>query len=112
MSWGSNLINACVVKPYHYTEGVATTVSTGMSIFKNLSETSPFKWRAKSEDCSNLKLELWIFFFTAAAKLLQSCPALCDPIDSSPPDSAIPGILQARTLEWVTTAFFFFHEKL
>ena len=35
----------------------------------------------------------------AAAKLLQSCPSLCDPIDSSPPGSAVPGILQARTLE-------------
>ena len=36
----------------------------------------------------------------AAAKSLQSCPTLCDPIDSSPPGSAVPGILQARTLEW------------
>ena len=35
------------------------------------------------------------------AKSLQSCPTLCDPIDSSPPGSPIPGILQARTLEWV-----------
>ena len=37
----------------------------------------------------------------AAAKLLQSCPTLCDPIDGSPPGSTAPGILQARTLEWV-----------
>ena len=37
----------------------------------------------------------------AAAKSHQSCPTLCDPIDGSPPGSAIPGILQARTLEWV-----------
>ena len=37
----------------------------------------------------------------AAAKLLQSCPTLCDPIDGSLPSSPIPGILQARTLEWV-----------
>ena len=37
----------------------------------------------------------------AAAKPLQSCPTLCDPIDGSPPGSAVPGILQARTLEWV-----------
>ena len=37
----------------------------------------------------------------AAAKSLQSCPTLCDPIDSSPPGSPIPGILQARTVEWV-----------
>ena len=37
----------------------------------------------------------------AAAKSLQSCPTLCDPIDGSLPGSSIPGILQARTLEWV-----------
>ena len=37
----------------------------------------------------------------AAAKSLQSCPTLCDPVDGSPPGSPIPGILQARTLEWV-----------
>ena len=41
----------------------------------------------------------------AAAKLLQSCPTLCDPIDHSPPGSPIPGILQARTLEWVAISF-------
>ena len=40
-----------------------------------------------------------------AAKSLQSCPTLCDPIDGSPPGSAIPGILQARVLEWVAIAF-------
>ena len=40
-----------------------------------------------------------------AAKSLQSCPTLCDPIDGSPPGSAIPGILQARTLEWVAISF-------
>ena len=39
--------------------------------------------------------------FGAAAKSLQSCPTLCDPIDGSPPGSSVPGILQARTLEWV-----------
>ena len=42
---------------------------------------------------------------TATAKSLQSCPTLCDPTDSSPPGSLVPGILQARTLEWVTIAF-------
>ena len=41
----------------------------------------------------------------AAAESLQSCPTLCDPTDGSPPGSAIPGILQARTLEWVAIAF-------
>ena len=50
-----------------------------------------------------------IFFFkdssAAAAKSLQSCPTLCYSIDGSPPGSAIPGILQARTLEWVAISF-------
>ena len=39
------------------------------------------------------------------AKSLQSCPTLCDPIDGSPPGSLVPGILQARTLEWGATSF-------
>ena len=41
----------------------------------------------------------------AAAKSLQSCPILCDPVKGSPPGSPVPGILQARTLEWVAIAF-------
>jgi len=41
----------------------------------------------------------------AAAKSLQSCPTLCDPIDGSPPGSPVPGILQERTLEWVAISF-------
>ena len=43
---------------------------------------------------------------SASAKSLQSCPTLCDPIDGGPPGSAIPGILQARTLEWVAIYFY------
>ena len=42
---------------------------------------------------------------TAAAKSLQSCPSLCNPIDGSPPGSPVPGILQARVLEWGASAF-------
>ena len=45
------------------------------------------------------------YFFTAAAKSLQSYPTLCDPIDSSLPGSSFPGTLQARTLEWVAISF-------
>ena len=41
----------------------------------------------------------------AAAKLLQSCPTLCNPIGGSPPGSPVPGILQTRTLEWVAISF-------
>ena len=44
-------------------------------------------------------------YAAAAAKLLRSCPTLCDPIDGSPPGSPVPGILQARTLEWVAISF-------
>ena len=44
-------------------------------------------------------------YFAAAAKSLQSCPTLCEPIDGSPPGSPVPGILQARTLEWVAIYF-------
>ena len=44
-------------------------------------------------------------FAAAAAKSLQSCPTLCDPINGSPPGSPIPGILQARVLEWVAISF-------
>ena len=47
----------------------------------------------------------WNISAAAAAKSLQSCLTLCDPIDGSPPGSAVPGILQARTLEWVAISF-------
>jgi len=52
-------------------------------------------------NCKGLK----IIAAAAAAKSLQSCPTLCDPIDGSPPGSPVPGILQARTLEWVAISF-------
>ena len=48
---------------------------------------------------------LLIVWYAAAAKSLQSCPTLCDPIDGSLPGSPVPGILQARTLEWVAISF-------
>ena len=46
-----------------------------------------------------------LIFYFLLAKSLQSCPTLCDPIDGSPPGSPVPGILQARTLEWVAISF-------
>ena len=52
-----------------------------------------------------IKSQVWLCVAAAAAKSLQSCPTLCDPIDSSPPGSPVPGILQARTLEWVAISF-------
>ena len=77
-------------------------------------------WRVKLSSSSNLPSwvlfngELWFQKYyisvqfaaaAAAAKSLQSCPTVCDPIDGSPPGSPVPGILQARTLEWVAIAF-------
>ena len=55
----------------------------------------------------SLLVEAWLVFEAAAtaAKSLQSCPTLCDPIDGSPRGSPVPGILQARTLEWVASSF-------
>ena len=52
-----------------------------------------------------MKVSYLVTIVAAAAKSLQSCPTLCDPIDGSPPGSAIPGIHQARTLEWVAISF-------
>ena len=53
----------------------------------------------------NNLLYISIYRYAAAAKSLQSCLTLCDPIDSSPPGSPVPGILQARTLEWAAMSF-------
>ena len=52
-----------------------------------------------------LKGKKVLTFVAAAAESLQSCPTLHDPIDGSPPGSAVPGVLQARTLEWVAISF-------
>ena len=56
----------------------------------------------KGKDCNVYSL---IAAAAAAAKSLQSCPTLCDPIEGSPPGSPVPGILQARALEWVAISF-------
>ena len=64
-------------------------------------------WRQRFSNCSPQTSSLsstWTCV-AAAAKSLQSCPTLCDPIDSSPPGSPVPGILQARTLDWVAISF-------
>ena len=53
---------------------------------------------------SLLKVD-YMCYAAAAAKSFQSCPTLCDPIDGSPPGTPVPGILQARTLEWVAISF-------
>ena len=69
---------------------------------------SIWKWAWCVIRAVNSVKSAWIKIVTAtatAAKSLQSCPTLCDPIDSSPPGSPFPGIHWARTLEWVATSF-------
>ena len=62
-------------------------------------------WRSFLYSSSVYSCHLLISFASVTAKSLQLCPTLCDPIDSSPPGSPVPGILQARTLEWVAISF-------
>ena len=62
-------------------------------------------WKGKLALFQVLALRGRVAAAAAAAKSLQSCPTLCDPIDGSPPGSPVPGILQARTLEWVAISF-------
>ena len=59
-------------------------------------------WRIKDQ---HTKINSFLYTAAAAAKSLQSCPTLCDPIDGISPGSLVPGILQARTLEWVAISF-------
>ena len=73
-------------------------------IFIHIGQHQP-KWLGalyKQELCTKAFIE---HAAAAAAKSLQLCPTLCDPIHGSPPGSAVPGILQARTLEWVAISF-------
>ena len=68
-----------------------------------MSETLSHVWIVLS--CVSERQSTSFFAAAAAAKSLQSCPTLCDPIDGSPLGSSVPGILQARTLEWVAISF-------
>ena len=86
-----------------YKENNFDTVLDGLHKFLHVNDSSvPLNWpmdlprrKPRSPDVPT----------AAAAKSLQSCPTLCDPIDGSPPGSSVPGILQARTLEWVAISF-------
>ena len=68
---------------------------------REYSETILLQGKTWEPLCENTFHQLCVECDAAAAKLLQSCPILCNPIDGSPPGSPVPGILQARTLEWV-----------
>ena len=92
--------------PFGMTAEQQVTTATGYLLQRVSGVVERFSWQCSSRlgstQSSNKFCEL---FAAAAAKLLQSCPTLCDPIDGSPPGSPIPGILQARTLEWVAISF-------
>ena len=78
------------------------------SIFKSRDITLPTKIRLVKAMVFPVVMygcESWTVKKAAAAKSLQSCPTLCDPIDGSPSGSPVPGILQAITLEWVAISF-------
>ena len=64
-----------------------------MNLRGSISPKQPFSWNVEGAAAAT------------AAKTLQSCPTLCDPIDGSPPGSPVPGILQTRTLEWAAISF-------
>ena len=79
------------------------------SCFLSSSPGKPLRTNQMENACCPPPHSLYIYaykiMYAAAAKSLQSCPTLCDPIDGSLRGSPIPGILQARTLEWVATSF-------
>ena len=63
-------------------------------------------WACRELDTTEVTQHAYRYYKQSAAKSCQSCLTLCDPIDGSPPGSPVPGILQARTLEWVAISFF------
>ena len=63
------------------------------------------QWKSTGHSNSYPNMYIMILVAATAAKSLQSCPTLCDPIDGSPPGSPVHGILQARTLEWIAISF-------
>ena len=83
--------------------GQRSLVGYSPQVCKELDTT---EWLTLSSTLSPLFTIINIaIYFYCNAKSLQSCPTLCDPIDGSPPGSLVPGILQARTLEWVAISF-------
>ena len=89
-------------------------MESGKMILINLSAGKQWRCKHKEHNCRHrggrrgwdkLKEKHWNIHIAAAAKSLQSCPTLCNPIDGSPPGSPVPGIPQVRTLEWVAISF-------
>ena len=79
--------------------------SENSHLYVNSSMTKEVRMPKKEKTISSIKAVGKTRAAAAAAKSLQSCPTLCDPMDGSPPGSPVPGILQARKLEWVAISF-------
>ena len=79
--------------------------SENSPLYVNSSMTKEVRMHKKEKTISSIKAVGKTRAVAAAAKSLQSCPTLCDPMDGSLPGSPVPGILQARTLEWVAISF-------
>ena len=73
--------------------------------FSDIENKDYFKKNSEKRQTKQVKQKVNLAAAAAAAKSLQSCPTLCNPINNSPPGRPIPGILQARTLEWVAISF-------
>ena len=106
----SEVAQSCLTLATPWTAAYQAPSSMGFSRQKYWSGVplpSPTECHSNNENSSMLIAAMLILngAAAAAAKSLQSCPTLCDPIDGSPPGSPVPGILQARTLEWVAISF-------
>ena len=86
-------------------EGVAIPFSRGSSQHRDQTQVSCIVGRHFTVWATREVTGMYLVYDLAAAKSLQLCPTLCDPIDGSLPGSPVPGILQARTLEWVAISF-------
>ena len=109
--WSRQLHFFCILLLWSIQEVLALFYNT-LALFYNTRSMMPL---TLSISCASSNWEIGMSYETnlcsnrhsdaAAAKSLQSCPTLCDPIDGSPPGSPVPGILQARTLGWVAISF-------
>ena len=108
---GHNCGSPCAVEPvlcnkrsHHTATRDKLPLSTTREKQRKPSPASPQKKRKLGDKLGALRLR-YTHCCCFAAKSLQLCPTLCNPIEGSPPGSAVPGILQARTLEWVAISF-------
>ena len=105
ISW-LQLISAVIVEPKKMKSVTFSTFSQSLLLLK---ACHIIRWKQslhwQIDALRNVRSICVYVYAAAAAKSLQSCPTLCDPKDGSPPGSSVPGILQARTLEWAATSF-------